>query len=400
MDAKLTLKQLFVLLRALDNSALSSDAKDLLIHFMVNQGEDWIHHEGFIVDKKGWYHRRYMTAKKELSDAGLIQSSFVYENRKRNGCKIIVNYEWQGDESGSKSSKVPICNVTNSNVTDSDFTGSTKVTICNVTPSNVTPSNVTSSDVLISKKSKIKEENSKTSKKSEIKQEKQKRKLKEKNPHSQTEIPPFIASDYTEEDEDIPSDILQETAPKTENTPATFEDVFGPDKQPPAKAKEKKAKKPALKFQPPTQEEIRDYIAESVRNNNVEKYWTERQISNLAGEIWNYYESVGWKVGNKVMEKWRTAVSGWCYRQNWMPRNTGNSAARQKTFKEMEREKIDYALTHQEESLIEGAAFILLKTNFQSGIAKLPEHLKQRAIDLAKKMQKEQGDQPKVSLIF
>ena len=54
MDAKLTLKQLFVLLRALDNSALSSDAKDLLIHFMVNQGEDWIHHEGFIVDKKGW----------------------------------------------------------------------------------------------------------------------------------------------------------------------------------------------------------------------------------------------------------------------------------------------------------------------------------------------------------
>ena len=400
MDAKLTLKQLFVLLRALDNSALSSDAKDLLIHFMVNQGEDWIHHEGFIVDKKGWYHRRYMTAKKELSDAGLIQSSFVYENRKRNGCKIIVNYEWQGDENGSDSSKVPICNVTNSNVTDSDFTGSTKVTICNVTPSNVTPSNVTSSDVLISKKSKIKEENSKTSKKSEIKQEKQKRKLKEKNPHSQTEIPPFIASDYTEEDEDIPSDILQETAPKTENTPATFEDVFGPDKQPPAKAKEKKAKKPALKFQPPTQEEIRDYIAESVRNNNVEKYWTERQISNLAGEIWNYYESVGWKVGNKVMEKWRTAVSGWCYRQNWMPRNTGNSAARQKTFKEMEREKIDYALTHQEESLIEGAAFVLLKTNFQSGIAKLPEHLKQRAIDLAKKMQKEQGDKPKVSLIF
>lgn len=400
MDAKLTLKQLFVLLRALDNSALSSDAKDLLIHFMVNQGEDWIHHEGFIVDKKGWYHRRYMTAKKELSDAGLIESSFVYENRKRNGCKIIVNYEWQGDENSSDFSKVPICNVTNSNVTDSDFTGSTKVTICNVTPSNVTPSNVTSSDVLISKKSKIKEENSKTSKKSEIKQEKPKRKLKEKNSRSQTEIAPFLASDYTEEDEDIPSNILQETAPKTENTPATFEDVFGPDNQPQKKAKEKKAKKPALKFQPPTQEEIRDHIAESVRNNNVEKYWTEQQISNLAGEIWNYYESVGWKVGNKVMEQWRKAVSGWCYRQNWMPRNMGNSAGRQKTFKEMEREKIDYALTHQEESLIEGAAFILLKTNFQAGIAKLPEHLKQRAIDLARKMQKEQGDKPKVSLIF
>ena len=400
MDAKLTLKQLFVLLRALDNSALSSDAKDLLIHFMVNQGEDWIHHEGFIVDKKGWYHRRYMTAKKELSDAGLIQSSFVYENRKRNGCKIIVNYEWQGDENGSDSSKVPICNVTNSNVTDSDFTGSTKVTICNVTPSNVTPSNVTSSDVLISKKSKIKEENSKTSKKSEIKQEKQKRKLKEKKPHSQTEIPPFIASDYTEEDEDILSDTLQETAPKTENTPATFEDVFGPDNQPQKKAKEKQAKKPALKFQPPSQEEIREYIAESVRNNNVERYWTEQQISNLAGEIWNYYESVGWKVGNKTMEQWRKAVSGWCYRQNWMPRNTGNSAGRLKTFKEMEREAIDRPVTHQEEGLIEGAAFMLLKTNFQSGIAKLPEHLKQRAIDLAKKMQKEQGDKPKVTLII
>lgn len=397
MDAKLTLKQLFVLLRALDNSALSSDAKDLLIHFMVNQGEDWIHHEGFIVDKKGWYHRRYMTAKKELSDAGLIESSFVYENRKRNGCKIIVNYEWQGDENSSDFSKVSISNVTNSNVTDSDFTDFTKVPICNVTPSNVTPSNVTSSDVLISKKSKIKEENSKTRKKSEIKQEKQKRKLKEKNPRSQTKIPPFMASDYTEED--IPSDMLQETAPKTENTPATFEDVFGPDKQPPAKAKEKKAKKTAFKFQPPTQEEIRDHIAESVRQNNVERYWTEQQISNLAGEIWNYYESVGWKVGNKTMEQWRKAVSGWCYRQNWMPRNVRANQPI-KTFKEMEREKIDYALTHQEESLIEGAAFILLKTNFQSGIAKLPEHLKQRAIDLAKKMQKEQGDKPKVNLIF
>lgn len=400
MDAKLTLKQLFVLLRALDNSALSSDAKDLLIHFMVNQGEDWIHHEGFIVDKKGWYHRRYMTAKKELSDAGLIESSFVYENRKRNGCKIIVNYEWLGDENGSKSSKVPICNVTNSNVTDSDFIGSTKVPICNVTPSNVTPSNVTSSDVLISKKSKIKEENSKTSKKSEIKQEKQKRKLKEKNPRSQTEIVPFIASDYTEEDEDRPSEILQETVPKTENTPATFEDVFGPDNQPPKKAKEKKAKKPALKFQPPTQEEIRDYIAESVRQNNVERYWTDLQISNLAGEIWNYYESVGWKVGNnKLMEQWRKAVSGWCYRQNWMPRNVRPNQPT-KTFKEMEREAIDRPVTHQEEGLIEGAAFMLLKTNFQSGIAKLPEHLKQRAIDLARKMQKEQGDKPKVTLII
>ena len=400
MDAKLTLKQLFVLLRALDNSALSSDAKDLLIHFMVNQGEDWIHHEGFIVDKKGWYHRRYMTAKKELSEAGLIESSFVYENRKRNGCKIIVNYEWQGDENGSDFSKVSICNVTNSNVTDSDFTGSTKVTICNVTPSNVTPSNVTSSDVLISKKSKIKEENSKTSKKSEIKQEKPKRKLKEKNPRSQTEIAPFLASDYTEEDEDIPSDILQETAPKTENTPATFEDVFGPDNQPQKKAKEKKAKKPALKFQPPTQEEIRDHIAESVRNNNVEKYWTEQQISNLAGEIWNYYESVGWKVGNKVMEQWRKAVSGWCYRQNWMPRNTGNSAGRPKTFREIDQENRDRPFTHHEEHLIELAAKRILSTNSTEVLEGLPECLRDDALKLAEKMRKEQGDKPKVRLLL
>ena len=100
------------------------------------------------------------------------------------------------------------------------------------------------------------------------------------------------------------------------------------------------------------------------------------------------------------MKSWQGSVSHWLSNQNWMPRNTGNSAGRLKTFKEMEREAIDRPVTHQEEGLIEGAAFMLLKTNFQSGIAKLPEHLKQRAIDLARKMQKEQGDKPKVTLII
>ena len=403
MDAeKLTLKQMFVLLRALDNSALSSDAKDLLIHFMVNQGEDWIHHEGFITHKKGWYHRRYMLAKKELTEAGLIESSFVYENRKRNGCKIIVNYDWTYDAEAAESCKVPICNVTNSNVTQSDFTCSTKVTICNVTPSNGTPSNVTNSDALISKKSKIKEENALSSKKSRSKEENQKRKLKEKSAH-QTTQQPFTASEYTEDYLNAPEDPSEISFPAMnkpeEDHSATFEELFGPDELMTKKPKAKKKKDLTLKFTPPSQEEIRNYIEKSIKSKkDIEKYWTPEQISDLAGEIWNYYESVNWKVGNKIMEKWHNAVSGWCYRQNWMPK--GRRTQNIKTFKELEREAIDRPVTHQEQGLIEGAAFMLLKTNFQAGIAKLPEHLRQPAIDLAKQMQKEQGDKPKASLIF
>lgn len=34
-----------------------------------------------------------------------------------------------------------------------------------------------------------------------------------------------------------------------------------------------------------------------------------------ASKFWNYYESVGWKVGKKPMKSWKGAVAGWKQRQ-------------------------------------------------------------------------------------
>jgi len=395
-----TLNRMFELLRDLDNSPLSSDAKDLLIHFMINQGEDWVHHESYILTKKNWYHRRFMEAKKELLEIGLITSDFVYTDRKRNGCKITVNYDWTfKTDTAPESCKVPICNVTNSNVTQSDFTEFSKVPICNVTPSNVTPSNVTRSDLLISKKIKIKEENTESSKKSENKEEKKKRKLKEKTENENATQTPFTADEYSEdyltETENVPEVSVPVPVPEEDHT-ATFNELFGPDELMPVKKK----KAPKLKFVPPSQEEIRNYISKTIKMKGLENYWTPEQIDNLAGQIWNYYESVNWRVGNKIMEKWHNAVSGWCYRQNWMPRNTGSSAGRQKTFKEIDQENRDRIFTHHEEYLIELAAKRIVSTNSTEVLNGMPECLRNDALKLAEKLRKEQGDKPKVRLLF
>ena len=387
-----TLNRMFELLRDLDNSPLSSDAKDLLIHFMINQGEDWIHHESYILNKKNWYHRRFMEAKKELLEIGLITSEFVYSDRKRNGCKITVNYDWTfKTDTAPESCKVPICNVTNSNVTQSDFTEFSKVPISNVTGSNVTGSNVTRSDLLISKKIKIKEENTESSKKSENKEEKKKRKLKEKSATQK----PFTADEYSEnyltETENVPEASVPVPVTEEDHT-ATFDELFGPDELMPAKKK----KPPKLKFVPPSQEEIREYISKTIKMKGLDNRWTPEQIDNLAGQIWNYYESVNWRVGNKTMEKWHNAVSGWCYRQNWLPK-TGQQL---KTFKQIDKEERDRPFTHREEYLIEIAAKRILSTNSTEVLEGLPECLRDDALKLAEKLRKEQGNKPKVRLLF
>lgn len=386
-----TLNRMFELLRDLDNSSLSSDAKDLLIHFMINQGEDWIHHESYILNKKNWYHRRFMEAKKELLEIGLITSDFVYSDRKRNGCKITVNYDWTfKTDTAPESCKVPICNVTNSNVTQSDFTDFSKVPISNVTGSNVTGSNVTRSDLLISKKIKIKEENTESSKKSENKEEKKKRKLKEKSATQK----PFTADEYSEdyltETENIPEASVPVPVPEEDHT-ATFDELFGPDELMPKKKKPKEK----TKFVPPSQDDISDYIAMNLRIKKLEAHWTSEQIKIQAGIIWNYYESNGWKVGKNTMSKWHNAVSGWLYRQNWMP-----NQSQQKTFKQLDKEDRERAITHPEENLISIAAHRIVSTNSTEVLNGLPECLHQKALELADKLRKEQGNLPKVRTLI
>ena len=100
------------------------------------------------------------------------------------------------------------------------------------------------------------------------------------------------------------------------------------------------------------------------------------------------------------MKSWQGSVSHWLSNQNWMPHNTGNSAGRQKTFKEIDQENRDRPFTHKEEHLIELAAKRILSTNSTEVLNGMPECLRDDALKLAEKMRKEQGDKPKVRSLF
>ena len=55
-------------------------------------------------------------------------------------------------------------------------------------------------------------------------------------------------------------------------------------------------------FKAPTLEESKAYFLEKASNENE------------AVKFWNYYESIGWKVGKNKMQKWRSSASGWIAR--------------------------------------------------------------------------------------
>ena len=146
-------------------------------------------------------------------------------------------------------------------------------------------------------------------------------------------------------------------------------------------------------------EELTQYIRDKISEKHLTG-WNEQQIINQGEIIWNYYESNGWKVGKNSMKSWQGSVSHWLSNQNWMPRNTGNTAGRQKTFKEIDQENRDRPFTHREEHLIEIAAKRILSTNSTEVLEGLPECLRDDALKLAEKLRKEQGDKPKVRLLF
>lgn len=71
-------------------------------------------------------------------------------------------------------------------------------------------------------------------------------------------------------------------------------------------------KKPSGKvFVPPTLEEVEAYCRE--RDNNID-----------AEEFFDYYESVGWKVGNKPMKDWKATVRTWERKQKKEGNQTNN----------------------------------------------------------------------------
>ncbi len=56
-------------------------------------------------------------------------------------------------------------------------------------------------------------------------------------------------------------------------------------------------------MKPPTLKQIQDYI----------HFKGFRHVD--AEILYNYYESIGWKVGRNPMKNWRSAVSGWNARE-------------------------------------------------------------------------------------
>jgi hypothetical protein len=63
----------------------------------------------------------------------------------------------------------------------------------------------------------------------------------------------------------------------------------------------KKESEPVRRFRPPTQEEVLGYSRE--KGYEID-----------AGRFMDYYESIGWKVGNHPMKDWKAAVRTWISR--------------------------------------------------------------------------------------
>ena len=76
------------------------------------------------------------------------------------------------------------------------------------------------------------------------------------------------------------------------------------------KEKSKKKKQSALRFTPPTVDDVAEYAKEKGYGISAERF-----IS--------YYESVGWRVGRNPMKDWRAAVRTWATRDKAQPTATG-----------------------------------------------------------------------------
>ena len=78
------------------------------------------------------------------------------------------------------------------------------------------------------------------------------------------------------------------------------------------------APEPRKRFTPPTVAEISQHISDKLQENNIS--WLPEQITGTAEIIFNFYDSKGWKVGKETMKNWKSCVSGWLGRDNWVSR--------------------------------------------------------------------------------
>lgn len=97
------------------------------------------------------------------------------------------------------------------------------------------------------------------------------------------------------------------------------------------KDKEVKNKtEPSKKFVPPELSE-------------VELYFSEKGFAHEAQRFFDYYESIGWKVGKNPMKKWKNAASGWISRNSNQNKTQPNTPSIQDQIaKELLKDETDF----------------------------------------------------------
>lgn len=381
MAPSLTLKKQHDFIVAVDKVNISSEARDLLWHYMAHPSEHYTHHEGYITSLRGWSHPLFCRVKKELVTEGIIFSEYVYENGKRKGTRVVVNYDYP---------KVKNPNVSKPNVS------------CpNVSSPNVSKPNVRDFDAL------------------------ERNKINRKREDPKEGIDTHTCSSVASAPAGAAASVCVSPSPSPES----------PSQEGKPKASPKASKAPAVPVSenPPFQEDIAAFIRKTVSGRPESAAWNDQSISGTAFDIWNHYTNTGWKTAACCpMYNWQNAVIGWLRRNHWLPEQSQPSyqqspvpaaspapasnelsnlqpgqwagapiqKPQQKSFKQLEQEWIERPLTDPEAWTVEDSAHLIFKARsdgeVQGILNSIPKHLHERALALAEQMRKEQGDKPRI----
>ena len=278
MASSLTLKRLFEFMRKIDELNISSEAKDLLIHYMTHQGESYVFHNDFIADQKGWSRPYFDRIKKELVTEGLITSEYVYENGKRVGTHVTVIYD--------------LPNVTFPNVSKANVSN-TNVKKTNVRKPNVSGANVSKSNVIERKKINRKEENRREG----------------ENPQSGPSLSERPAS---------PENIAPASDISAGTQTALFPETLPAD-IPPASIPE--PEKASAKFIPPTKAEVRAKLEAVLTEKGTIQHWTDSDLQSFTDRFYDWYDSAHWlKNDGRKMKDWQRALScTWLAKREYLP---------------------------------------------------------------------------------
>lgn len=280
MASPLTLKRLFEFMRKIDELNISSEAKDLLIHYMTHQGESYVFHNDFIADQKGWSRPYFDRIKKELVTEGLITSEYVYENGKRVGTHVTVIYD--------------LPNVTFPNVSKANVSNA-YVKKANVRKPNVSGANVSKSNVIERKKINREEENRREG----------------ENPQTGPSLSERPAPPENPAHVDIPAGTQTELFPET--LPADI---------PPASIPE--PEKASKKFIPPTKAEVRAKLEAVLTEKGTIQQWADSDLQSFTDQFYDWYDSAHWlKNDGRKMKDWQRALSvTWLSKREYLPEKT------------------------------------------------------------------------------